>query len=109
MKFMLFVIDTASNTGNPEEMKQIDAFNAMLQDKGHWVMAAGIGGSPTAQLIDNRMNLGAISPSSLNGSEFYSGFWIIQADGPDQAKDLAMGASLACNRKVELRPFLGQS
>lgn len=107
MKFMIFVIDTASNTGNPEEMKHIDAFNSDLQSNSHWVMAAGIGGSATAQLIDNRKNLGVVSPSSLNGNEFYSGFWIIQAESPEQAKDLALAASLACNRRVELRPFLG--
>lgn len=109
MRYMIFVIDTASNSGNPEEMRNIDAFNSELQIGGHWVMAAGIGASSTAQLIDNRENLGTISPSSLNGNEFYSGFWIIQADSDSQAREIALKASLACNRKVELRPFLGQS
>ncbi len=36
-----------------------------------------------------------------------SGFWIIQADSLEQAKSLAAEGSKACNRKVELRPFLG--
>jgi hypothetical protein len=36
-----------------------------------------------------------------------SGFWIIQADSLEQAQALAAEGSKACNRKVELRPFLG--
>ena len=38
--------------------------------------------------------------------EHYSGFWLIQADSEAIAKELAMEGSLACNRKVELRPYI---
>lgn len=109
MKFLILVIDTASNTGSSQELAEIDKFNAKLEEKGQFVMAAGIGSSQTATLIDNRSGANIASPSSLNGNEFYSGFWIIQAKDEAEAKQLALEGSRACNRKVELRPFLGQS
>lgn len=108
MRFIIFVIDTASNTGNQEEMRAIDAFNSNLQSHDQLVMAAGISSSAKALLIDNRSGLGAVSPSSLNGTDFYSGFWIINAGSEEEAKEIALGASQACNRRVELRPFLGK-
>jgi hypothetical protein len=40
------------------------------------------------------------------GDEFYSGMWIIDADSHEVAERLARAASQACNRVVELRPFL---
>ena len=42
MKYIIFVIDSASNSADGNEMAAIDAFNDMLQDKGHWITAAGI-------------------------------------------------------------------
>jgi hypothetical protein len=38
--------------------------------------------------------------------EFLAGFWIIEAADLDEALALAMDASTACNRKIEVRPFL---
>ena len=38
--------------------------------------------------------------------EWISGFWIIAADDLDVALKLAAGGSKACNRRVEVRPFL---
>ncbi|MEY2826635.1 MAG: hypothetical protein RLZZ122_999 [Actinomycetota bacterium] len=109
MKFLILVIDTASNTGTSQELVEIDKFNSNLEKNGHFIMAAGIGSSQTATLIDNRSGANIATPSSLNGNEFYSGFWIIQAKDAAEAKELALEGSRACNRKVELRPFLGQS
>jgi hypothetical protein len=109
LKFLILVIDTASNTGTAQELTEIDKFNGKLQDRGHFVMAAGIGSSQTATLIDNRAGANIATPSSLNGNEFYSGFWIIQAQNEAEARELALEGSKACNRRVELRPFLGQS
>jgi hypothetical protein len=39
--------------------------------------------------------------------ENYSGFWLIQAADLESAQTLALEGSMACNRKVELRPLLG--
>jgi hypothetical protein len=38
--------------------------------------------------------------------EWLSGFWIIEAPGLDVALKLAAAGSKACNRRVEVRPFL---
>jgi hypothetical protein len=65
-------------------------------------MAAGIAGSSRGLLIDNRATKGLVESSSLNGSEFYSGFWKIYAENERQARDLEG----TFNRRVELRPFL---
>ena len=105
MKYILFVIDTESNSGNQQEMIQIDAFNEKLQSENKFIFAAGIGSSKSATIIDNRVGKDQVTNDSLNSVEFYSGFWIIQAE-PSEVEDLAKQASAACNRKVEIRPFL---
>ena len=109
MRFAIYVIDVANNTAGGDEMAAIDAFNDHLQYNNHWITAAGIGAPATAKLIDNRSDAGVVNPGSLfDTEEFYSGFWLIQADSEDQALELALAGSKACNRRVELRPYLGQ-
>lgn len=92
MRFAIFVIDSDTNTGGPSEMVAIDAFNDMLRENGHWVMAFGME-KPGADSIQST-------------DEFYSGQWIIEADDLAEAQRLAAEGSKACNRRVELRPFL---
>jgi hypothetical protein len=106
MKYIFFVIDTESNSGTQQELSQIDAFNEQLKNENKLIYAAGIGSPKTATLVDNRADANQLSEQSLNSLEFYSGFWIIESD-PVGVVDLAKQASAACNRKVELRPFLG--
>ena len=107
-RFVIYVIDTATNTGGPSEMAAIDVFNDHLQSNSHWITAAGIGAPATAQVMDNREDAGKVTPGSLfDSEEFYSGFWLIQAESDAQAQELALAGSKACNRKVELRPYLG--
>ena len=68
-----------------------------------WHSQHGVG----ATLIDNRNNKNEITSGSLfTGPDSYSGFWIIEAESEAVAKQLAAEGSLACNRKVELRPYL---
>ncbi len=108
-RYVIYVIDTATNSGGPGEMAAIDDYNDHLQSNSHWITAAGIGAPVTAQVIDNRADAGLVTPGSLfDSAEFYSGFWLIQADSDAQAQELALAGSKACNRKVELRPYLGQ-
>ena len=42
----------------------------------------------------------------LESKEYIVGFWIMEAPDLDVALKLAVEASRACNRKVEVRPFL---
>lgn len=107
MRFIIFVIDGPGNLADPNEMAQIDAFNDELQKNGQWITAAGIAQSAGATLIDNRNGKGEVQAGSLvKSSENYSGFWLIEAESAEIAKELALAGSKACNRKVELRPYL---
>lgn len=107
MRFIIFVIDGPDNPASPDEMQKIDAFNEKLRSKGHWITAAGIQSGANAILIDNRNNKGEVKAGSLfNAPEHFSGFWLIEAESENQAKELAMEGSLCCNRKVELRPYI---
>jgi hypothetical protein len=87
-------------------MHEIDNFNSELSRNNQLVMAAGIAGSSHGLLIDNRGTKELVESGSMNGAEFYSGFWIIDAESERQAQELALKGSRACNRRVELRPFL---
>ena len=108
MRFLINVIDSQSNSASGDEMAAIDAFNEMLEANGHWITAAGINHGEAATVLDNRDGAGIVTPGSLyNEVEHYSGFWLINAADKDEALALAAAGSKACNRKVELRPYLG--
>lgn len=104
MRFLISVIDSADSTGTREEMLAIDGFNDELRASDRFIFAWGLTHPREAKVIDNRAGAGVQSDGPLHSSdEFVSGFWIITAESRDQANDLAHRASLACNRKVELR------
>ena len=92
MKFLIAVIDTQVNTGTADEVKAVDAFNEKLIANKPMILAAGL---ETAIIL------------VTSEGEYMSGFWIIETDSLEQAESLAIEGSKACNRKVELRPFLG--
>jgi len=106
MKYMLFVIDAQSNSGSPEEISKIDAFNAAVSQAGQLILAAGLASSARGIYVDSTNGTSQVEPGSLNGEVFYSGFWIVDVDSPETAISLAEKASAACNRRLELRPFL---
>ncbi|MFM7776948.1 MAG: YciI family protein [Actinomycetota bacterium] len=107
MRFIIFVIDGPNNPANPNEIVAIDEFNERLQREGHWITAAGIAGPARSLLIDNRSGKQEVREGSLfDAPEYYSGFWLIEASDEAKAKELALAGSFACNRKVELRPYL---
>lgn len=106
-KFLIFVIDTAINTADKGEIVAIDAFNEKLVQGGHWIAAGGLSTPDKALLIDNRRGAKLSQVGALfSGQENYSGFWFISAESESEAEQLAYEGSLACNRKVELRPLL---
>lgn len=116
MRFVMFVVDGATETASRGEIAAIDAFNDDLRRDGRFVLAVGIGAPDTAQLFDERTfgshesQMHRDTPhvaGSLQGTdEFYSGFWVIDNVDHETAQLLAARASRACNRKVELRPLL---
>ena len=106
MKFLISVIDDHSNSGTPEEMVAIDAFNDALRANNQFVFAWGLHAPETATVIDNRNGLNTETGKPLfDAKEHYSGFWLIETADAEIAKKLAYEASKACNRKVELRPL----
>lgn len=107
IRYIIFVIDKPLNPATPKEMRSIDAFNEKLRAEGAWVTAAGIEGSSRSYLVDGRLNEATSKAGSIiEGLENYSGFWIIESGSDEQALELAKEASRACQRRVELRPFL---
>ena len=49
-----------------------------------------------------------VTAGPLHGSdEYLSGFWIVEAPDAQVARVLAVEASRHCNRRVEVRAFLG--
>ena len=106
MKFLISVIDDLSNSGTPDEMVEIDKFNDELRANGQWIFAWGLQAPERATVIDNRNGAKLSTGKPLfDAKENFSGLWLIEAENQDVAKELALKASKACNRKVELRPL----
>jgi hypothetical protein len=106
MQYLLSVIHDQAGAGTEEEAAAIDVFNDRLQAQGHWVFAGGLTAPETATVVDNRDDRALLTDGPfLESKEFLAGFWIIEAPDLDVALDLANAGSLACNRRVEVRPF----
>ena len=107
MRYLVSVIDDATNTGTPDEMAATRAFNERLQADGHWVFAGGLGSPSAATVIDNRGGQALVTDGPfLESKEHLAGFWILEAPDLDVALKLATEGSKHCNRRVEVRPFL---
>ncbi|WP_033437181.1 YciI family protein [Saccharothrix sp. NRRL B-16314] len=107
MQYLLSVIHDSSALATSDEMAAIDVFNDRLQAEGHWVFAGGLGGPDTATVVDNRGGEALFTDGPfVESKEYLVGFWIIEAADLDVALRLATDGSKACNRKVEVRPFL---
>jgi len=107
MQYLVSVINDTADLATPDEMAAIDVFNDRLMAEGHWVFAGGLGSTSSATVIDNRGGEAMITDGPfLESKEYIVGFWIMEAADLDVALKLATEASRACNRKVEVRPFL---
>jgi hypothetical protein len=107
MQYLISVIHDQAGLATPEEHAAIDVFNDRLQAEGHWVFAGGLASPNTATVIDNRGEDPVFTDGPfLESKEYLGGFWIIEAPDLDVALELATEGSKACNRKIEVRPFL---
>ena len=107
MQYLVSVIYDAADLATPDEMAAIDAFNDRLQAEGHWVFAGGLAAPSSATVIDNRGEEAMFTDGPfLESKEYLIGFWIMEAADLDVALKLAADGSKACNRKLEVRPFL---
>jgi hypothetical protein len=109
MQYLVSVIDDTAGLATAEEMAAIDVFNDRLREDGHWVFAGGLGTPDTATVIDNRDGHAMFTDGPfVESKEYVAGFWIIEAADLDEALKLAAEGSKHCNRKVEVRPVLGE-
>ena len=107
MKYLVSVIDDGAGLATPTEEADIDAFNDRLQAEGYWVFAGGLGSPDPATVIDNRSGEPVITDGPfVESKEYLAGFWILEAPDLDVVLKLAADGSKACNRKIEVRPFL---
>jgi hypothetical protein len=107
MQYLISVIDDGTGPETPVEDAAIDVFNEQLQTGGYWVFAGGLGAPGPATVIDNRGEEAIVTDGPfVESKEYMAGFWIIEAADLDVALKLAAEGSKACNRKVEVRPFL---
>src|SRR5689334_13453861 len=114
MQYLISVIDDGqaqaagrTESATAEEDAAIDVFNERLQAAGNWVFAGGLGAPETATVLDNRDGKGLVTDGPFaETKEYMAGFWIIEAPDLDVALQLAADGSKACNRKVEVKPFL---
>jgi hypothetical protein len=107
MQYLVSVINDTADLATPDEMAAIDVFNDRLQTEGHWVFAGGLGSPDSATVIDNRGEEAMFTDGPfLESKEYLVGFWIMEAPDLDVALKLAAEGSKACNRKIEVRPFL---
>jgi hypothetical protein len=108
MQYLISVIfNETDGLATPDEDAAIDVFNDRLQAEGHWVFAGGLAAPSTATVIDNRGEEALVTDGPfLETKEYLAGFWIVEAPDLDVALKLAAEGSKACNRKLEVRPFL---
>ena len=107
MQYLVSVIHDKTNSGTPEEAVAIDEFNDRLRAGGHWVFAAGLADPSTSTVIDGRGEEPVFTDGPfIESKEHMAGFWIIDAPDLDVALALMADGSKACNRRVEVRPFL---
>jgi hypothetical protein len=107
MQYLVSVITDTLDLANPDEEAAIDVFNDRLKAEGHWVFAGGLAAPSAATVIDNRGEEAMFTDGPfLESKEYLIGFWIIEAPDLDVALKLAAEGSRACNRKIEVRPFL---
>jgi hypothetical protein len=107
MQYLVSVIDDGTASADPDEEAAVDVFNDQLRAEGHWVFAGGLAAPSAATVIDSRGEQAMFTDGPfLESKEYLVGFWIIEAADLDVALKLAAEGSKACNRKIEVRPFL---
>lgn len=107
MRYLFAVLDDRTNSATAGEKDAINAFNDRLESGGHRILAAGLVAPPDGSVVDNRSGLGSVERGPASDTTPYmAGFWVIEAPSDAEAMTLALDASAACNRRIEVRRFL---
>ena len=108
MHYLLTVIGDTANEVDDSEPGAVGAYNEQLKADGHWVLGGGLTAPEHATVTDNRGSETLVTDGPfVESKEYLAGFWVVEADDLDAALALSAGASRACNRKIEVRPFDG--
>jgi hypothetical protein len=106
-QYLISVLTDSTDRATEEEAAAIDEFNSRMQADGQWVFAGGLAGPASATVVDGRAGDAVFTDGPFaETKEFMIGFWIVEAPHLDVALRLAAAGSQACNRRVEVRPFL---
>ena len=113
-QYLLSVIHPYTAAGTPtepdEEMlatfEAVDAFNARLQEHGHWVFAGGLTPIDDARVARTGRDAVVTDGPYVEAEEHLGGFWVVEASA-DEIDRLALEAAAACRKDVEVRPFQG--
>ena len=107
MQYLVSVIDDKVEPGSTDRMPQIDAFNERLIAEGYWVFAGGLADTDAATVVDNRGEQPVVTDGPfVESKEYLAGVWVWDVPDLDVAMALATEASKACDRKIEVRPFV---
>jgi hypothetical protein len=107
VQYLVSVITDTPDLSTPEEQAAIDMFDRRLRAENYWVFAGGLTAPGAATVIDNRGEQPLVTDGPfVETKEYLIGFWIIETPDLDIALALAAEGSRACNRKIEVRPFL---
>ena len=116
MKYLCLIYENEKNWETMPQsdaeaiMKEYFAFTEDIRKNGKYVAGEALQPTPTATTV--RVRNGKISTTDgpfVETKEYLSGFWVIEAPDLDVALKLAADGSRHCNRRVEVRPFLGMS
>ena len=89
-------------------MDECFAYDDELRRGGHFAGGEALQEAKTAVTLRHGGNgVDVTDGPYAETKEYVGGFWIIEAPDFDVALPLAALASQRCNRRVELRPFLG--
>ncbi|OIH96488.1 YciI family protein [Curtobacterium sp. MCBA15_001] len=116
MQFLVNVIDSGqaaaagrTDSATAAERDAVDALNERLVAEHQILFAGGLTAPDEALVVDARGDgdPGVSDGSVFRGDEFVAGFWVLDLPDAETARTFARDASVACNRKIELRRLQG--
>ena len=105
-QFLILVRGKYHEISPEETQKSLARFGEWVQKTldGRYVAGAPLE-NDDARLLKSKTEVLTDGPF-LESKEYVAGFWIIEAPDLDVALKLGAAGSKACNRKLEVRPFL---
>ena len=108
-QYLISVLFDTTDLATEDEMAAIDAFNEQLQADGHWVFAGGLASPSTATVVDGRDGERGVHRRAVPGVEGVRRRLLDHRGPPPRRGAPARRPGVeSCNRRVELRPFLGE-